>query len=172
MKPQSGDFIIGDSSVLFCFEDGGLIQELFSLPINIAVSDMMFRQELKGEHAYLEELGLKVLTMSGKELLALQEYAGIYDGPSVYDFSALVLAKERDGILATGDGDLRNAAVRITGTLALTDLMLDHGIIDVDRLEAAYEAMRKAGDWLPWKEISKQLSSRRVENKKAKKQRL
>ena len=170
MKPTKGDFIIGDSSVIFCFEHGNLINELFALPITIAVSDIMFAKELEKEHSYLKEIGLKIETLSSEETLYLQKIFSIYDGPSVYDLSALALAKYRNAILATGDRDLRDAAnnenVFLTGTLALTDLMLDFDIIDEKKLANAYNEMRQNGDWLPWKLVKEQLSRRRTSQKK------
>ena len=170
MKPMKGDFIIGDSSVIFCFENGNLIKELFSLPITIVVSDMMFEKELEKEHSYLKSVGLKIEILTDKEMLYLRKIFSVYDGPSVYDLSALALAKHRQALLATGDKDLRDAAIKenvfLTGTLALTDLMLDFDIINEKRLENAYNVMRKKGDWLPWKQTKEQLARRRSLKKK------
>ncbi len=47
--------------------------------------------------------------------------------------------------------------VDVHGTVWLMGEMLTAGTIDIGRARAAYEAMRRAGNHLPWQEIEKQL---------------
>jgi predicted nucleic acid-binding protein len=80
-----------------------------------------------------------------------------YVRPSREDLFALVLAKENDAILLSGDKSLRDAAreegVKVHGTIWLLDQMVEYGIIDKRKRAASLKLMMKSGRRLPCEEV-------------------
>jgi hypothetical protein len=56
--------------------------------------------------------GLRVLELSGSQVLMVLDLAEHYARPSRQDLFALVLSRETKSVLLTGDGSLREAAER------------------------------------------------------------
>lgn len=56
--------LISDANILIDLEVGGLMLELFKLPYQIQVPDMLFADELEAEHGYLLEHGLQLGELS------------------------------------------------------------------------------------------------------------
>ena len=52
--------LIGDATIFIDFEEGGLLSELFALPETIAVSVVLFGNELRPNHERLLERSLGV----------------------------------------------------------------------------------------------------------------
>jgi predicted nucleic acid-binding protein len=80
-----------------------------------------------------------------------------YARPSRVDLFALVLARDFDAVLLTGDSSLRDAAenegVRVHGVLWLLDLMVYHGIISKRDGATSLELMVRCGSRLPCDEV-------------------
>ncbi len=88
--------------------------------------------------------------------------------PSRQDLFALVLSREIEAILLTGDGSLREAAeregVQVHGTIWLLDQMVEHEIIDKQERAASLKLMVESGSRLPWEEIKARLIGEDVAN--------
>jgi len=125
--------------VLIDLERGGLLEALFALPHEFAVPDVLYDHEMRGDWGDgLVRRGLRVEEVSkegvAKALLYRQQRATL----SVPDSFALALAKERQWLLLTGDGQLRDLAggedVECHGVLWLMDLMQEAGTPGVQPL--------------------------------------
>ena len=116
----------------------------------------------------LVDLGLRVLELSGSQVLMVLDLAERYVRPSRQDLFALVLARETKAVLLTGDGSLREAAeregVQVHGTIWLLDLMVDHEVIDRQERAASLKHMIESGSRLPWEEIKARLIGEDVAN--------
>jgi len=155
--------LISDSNILIDFESGGILTKLFQLSHTLAVSDILFEEELRERHSNLPELGLQQLELKPGSMLRIVELASLYRRPSRIDLSALALAEQEKCVLLTGDNHLRKAAeaektVEVHGTLWVCDLLVKDEVLDVAALDAAYSVMKQHGRRLPWSEVSRQLA--------------
>ena len=88
-----------------------MLEQMFQLPYDFCVPDLLFERELKGELGdRLIALGLDVVELSSTELAAamtVHQQSGKLSFPDAF---ALILAKEREWTLLTGDGAMRKLA--------------------------------------------------------------
>lgn len=153
--------LISDANILIDLEVGGLMLELFKLPYQIQVPDMLFADELEADHGYLLEHGLQLGELSPASMAEVETLVIKYKQPSRYDCFALMLAKQEQCPLLTGDQNLRNAAklenVDVKGTLWIIEAMIEHQIISIQTARAAYRNMEQQGRRLPWVLAEKRL---------------
>lgn len=153
--------LISDANILIDLEVGGLMLELFKLPYQIQVPDMLFADELEADHGYLLEHGLQLGELSPASMTEVETLVIKYKQPSRYDCFALMLAKQEQCPLLTGDQNLRNAAklenVDVKGTLWIIEAMIEHQIISIQTARAAYRNMEQQGRRLPWVLAEKRL---------------
>lgn len=135
--------------------------ELFKLPYQIQVPDMLFADELEADHGYLLEHGLQLGELSPASMAEVETLVIRHKQPSRYDCFALMLAKQEQCPLLTGDQNLRNAAklenVDVKGTLWIIEAMIEHQIISIQTARAAYRNMEQQGRCLPWVLAEKRL---------------
>lgn len=120
--------LVSDTSVLIDLERCGFLETIFALPHEFAVPDVLYHRELKGEMGErLIGLGLRVEEISSEGVRQALQYRSAGPALSLADSFALVLAKEREWLLLTGDSQLRELAgcekVECHGVLWLLDLM-------------------------------------------------
>lgn len=153
--------LVSGANILIDFDVAGLTSELFRLPHEIVVPDVLFEQELASRHQHLLDLGLQVRSLPGPQVSEAYRFQLKYREPSVNDVFALTLAKSLGCPLATGDRRLRAAAqaegLQLLGTLTLMEQLYLHSIARVDEIGDAYERMRRGGRRLPWDEVERQL---------------
>lgn len=146
--------VISDANVLIDIQEGELVRPLFRLPHRIATPDVLFYDELETRHPDLPDSGLEPLGMPGALIEEAQRLAAEHRAPSRYDMMALVLARERQCTLLTGDSPLRELArdfgVEVHGTLWLVEEIVREGVISKPEAGEAYERMRQRGSRLPW----------------------
>jgi hypothetical protein len=159
--------LISDANILIDMADGGLLEQMFLLPETFAISDVLFQEELIAHHAHLVERGLILKALTGEgvaEAYRLKALCPGRDAPSQNDLFALMLARQEQCPLLTGDRRLRGAAARyhpevdVRGTLWLVQRLKDEGLITAQEAAAAYGRMKDAGSRLPWKEVERQLA--------------
>jgi len=124
--------LVSDTSVLIDLERGGLLETVFALPHEFAVPDVLYEREMQGEWGEaLVRLGLRVEEVSKEGVANALRYRQQRTSLSVPDSFALALAKERQWLLLTGDGQLRELAggenVECHGVLWLLDMMEEAG---------------------------------------------
>jgi hypothetical protein len=122
--------LVSDTSVVIDLERGGLLDSLFSLSLEFAVPDLLFRRELHGPLGdQLIARGLRVEELTDQELRRATTINRAQARLSVPDAFAYALAEARGWPLLTGDGDLR--------TLAIEGGIETHGVLWVlDELDA------------------------------------
>jgi predicted nucleic acid-binding protein len=153
--------LISDANILIDLEDGGLIIELFKLPFQFYVPDMLFVDELEEQHSYLLDHGLQLGELTPDAMAELEQLTQRYKQPSRYDCMALVLAKRQQCPLLTGGMALRKAAIKeqvdVKGTLWVVGELLNQQIISYPTAKAAYDKMKAKGRRLPWDKVKAQL---------------
>jgi predicted nucleic acid-binding protein len=154
--------LISDANILIDLEDGELIAEMFNLPFDFQVPDMLFSDELEADHGYLLEYGLQLGELTPESMTEVEALVIKYKQPSRYDCFALVLAKQQGCPLLTGDQNLRKAAeqedVEVKGTLWIVEAMIMHQVITVQAARLAYQRMKQKERRLPWAIAENRLS--------------
>ena len=121
--------LVSDTSVLIDLDRGGILHEIFKLPFEVGVPDLLYEGELKSwDGPDLVPLGLRVLQLDGAGVSLAQGYRERERRLSLPDAFALALAKTGSHVLLAGDGSLR--------ALAATENVECHGVFWVlDQLE-------------------------------------
>lgn len=146
--------LISDANILIDLEEGELLNELFQLPYQFSVPDILYFEELEAQHAHLVESGLLLGELNSGSMVYALELTARVSGPSRNDCFALALAKQENCPLLSGDQALRRTAqqeaVVVMGTIWLVEQLIHHQIITVPRARAAYARMRANARRLPW----------------------
>ncbi|UVK48888.1 hypothetical protein BPNPMPFG_007430 (plasmid) [Mesorhizobium sp. AR07] len=131
--------LVSDTSVLIDLERGQLLEEMFRLPFEFAVPDLLYARELAGPLGeQLVALGLRVEVLTPTELaratMARRQNARL----STPDTFAFAIAKSRQWTLLTGDAGLRELAqaerINMHGVLWLFDQLADGNHVALERL--------------------------------------
>lgn len=158
--------LISDANILIDMEAGKLMEKLFQLPMQFAMPDILYWEEIAPGTPELEQLGLKVLEISSDYVAYAAELPNKYgSNPSSNDYLALALAKQEGCPLLTGDQDLKRAAkgedVTVMGTIWLLRTLVENKLLDVDQALAALEQMKSRKRRLPWADAERILNGLR-----------
>jgi hypothetical protein len=133
--------LVSDTSVIIDLERGALLQDVFRLPFEFAVPDLLFHRELKGPLG--EQLigwGLRVEELTPVEVARAISVRRAHSALSVPDTFAFSLATARGWTLLTGDAGLRQLAVserlHVRGVLWLLDQLQAGRHVPNSRLHA------------------------------------
>ena len=156
--------LISDANILIDMEDGDILEQLFLLPIQFAIPDILYREEIEPCRPGLEKMGLNLLEITSEYVSYATTLPNKYgNGPSHNDYLALALAKQEGCPLLTGDKQLKNVAnhedVPTMGTIWLLRSMVEGNIIEVTEALEALKKMIKAGRRLPWIEAERIITS-------------
>lgn len=122
-------------------ERGDLLEDLFRLPFEFAVPDLLFVRELAGDLGdRLTALGLRVEELSPAELIRATTIRRQRVNLSTPDTFAFAIAESRKWTLLTGDGGLCELATSVGlemhGVLWIFDQLADGNHIGFGRLHA------------------------------------
>lgn len=130
--------LVSDANVFIDFEVAELTVQLFRLPHEIIVPDILYEQELASRHPHLQQFGLQVRGLTGDQVSDAYRLQLKYREPSVNDLFALTLEKSLACPLVTGDRRLRAAAeaegLRLLGTLTLMEHLFVHSITALNEI--------------------------------------
>lgn len=138
--------LVSDTSVIIDLERGALLDDMFRLPFEFAVPDLLFHRELVGEIGErLMALGLRVEELAPGELTRATIVRRQHSDLSTPDTFAFALAEARGWPLLTGDGGLRRVAVEhqveIHGVLWICDQFEEGEHITAIKLHAGLTAI-------------------------------
>lgn len=146
--------LISDANIIIDMEEGGLLEQLFQLPYQVVVPDLLYFDELEMHHSNLLDKGLVLRELTSTSMLYAMNLIKRVRGPSRNDCFALALAKQELCPLLTGDRALSKVArtedVEVRGTLWAVEEMIIHQIITVEIARSAYLLMQENGRRLPW----------------------
>lgn len=134
--------LVSDTCVIIDLERAGLLEEMFLLPFEFVVPDLLYARELEGNLGdRLIALGLRVEELTVAELRRATSVNRQHIKLSLPDTFAFALAESRAWTLLTGDGALREVAVAeqiaMHGVLWLFDQMADGNFVAFERLHGA-----------------------------------
>ncbi|MBP1852843.1 hypothetical protein [Rhizobium halophytocola] len=156
--------LVSDTSVLIDLERAALLDEMFLLPFEFAVPDLLYDRELAGELGdRLVGLGLRIEELTSIELRRATVINRQYSRLSAPDTFAFAIAESRKWGLLTGDGVLRELAVterlEMHGVLWLFDQFADGDHVPIEHLHGGLSKL--AGHprcRLPVSEVRKRLA--------------
>lgn len=145
---------VTDANIWIDLDNGGLLGRVFDLGDELYIPDLIFAELETPDTALLEELGLKVVGLTGSQLAEIQGHlAHQYNRASVRDLSALVYARDNGVVLVTGDGPLRAAAreegVEYHGVVWILDRLVAEGVITRSEASHSLRVMVHKGARLP-----------------------
>jgi len=131
--------LVSDTSVLIDLERGRLLEEMFLLPFEFAVPDLLYARELVGPLGdQLVRSGLRVEELTSAEVSRATTVRRQNVGLSIADTFAFAIAESRQWTLLTGDSGLRELAVaerlETHGVLWLFDQLADGNHVELDKL--------------------------------------
>jgi hypothetical protein len=140
------EVLVSDTSVIIDLERGTLLDDLFRLPFEFAVPDLLFRRELAGALGdRLIALGLRVEELTSVELTRATTVRRERKELSTADTFAFAIAEGRGWPLLTGDGGLRRLAaesqVSFHGVLWICDQFELGRHVPMPRLHAGLTAL-------------------------------
>lgn len=142
--------VVSDSSVLMDLAKARLIEATLALPFDFVIPDVIIAQELLDLGAYtsgdLLRLGFRSGALEGADVAAAFGYFRAHRCQlSLNDCFALRLAEVHEGILMTGDADLRKIAaqggIEVHGTLWAVEMMAHHSTCPTQQLSAALDSL-------------------------------
>lgn len=158
--------LISDANILIDMEAGELTDAFFQLPMQFAIPDILYWEEIQPAAPDWEQRGLRVLEVTGEFVAyasALPEKYG--SEPSANDYLALALAKQEGCPLLTGDQALRQAAqseeISVMGSVWLLRAMVENGLLNVDQALVALGLMKEKKRRLPWTDAERVLNGLR-----------
>jgi uncharacterized protein YacL len=160
---QNRQLLISDANILIDMDVGGLLEVMFRLDFAFAVPDILFEEELKSRHPRLPDLGLGILELTAEMIDDATRLIVRYGHrrTSRNDLLTLALARQRRGLVLTGDADLRlvcnEQGIDVHGTIWLVEQMLNGRLVDFETVAGAYRDMREGGSRLPWRDVDQQL---------------
>jgi len=153
---------LNDTNILIDFYELGLLDALLEIDLEMHTTDFVVAELVNEEQLdWLEELinnqKLIVNGFSSEEIAAIFEKENNNFGLSLTDCSAWQWAAKNDGILLTGDAQLRRmatkAGVEVHGSIWLLDELLRQGILTRKQACQAIKKLKGKNRRLPKKEI-------------------
>ena len=146
-------FYVLDTNTIIDLHFGKLLHKIFQLPCTFLITDLLREELLNPPFDSLAEMGLLVGNLTPEEVGEIPVMMGRYPKPSYFDISVLILARDQNTILITGDEALRNAAadnsVDCRGTCWLIDYLANEGLISYTEAIAAYNVILKKPRYPP-----------------------
>lgn len=144
------EYISSDTNVWIDFSIIGRIELPFLLPYTYIMYSEAIENELLSPLGLRDDLlryGLKGVDIAIEEFNLAEEYGKRYLRLSIYDRIALAIAKIRGIYLLTGDGALREAAIRekvkIIGTIGILDQLIDDNLITINEYKFCLQQLQK-----------------------------
>jgi len=150
-----------DANILIDLHVGGLLTELFRLPLALVAPDVIIGELYEPDGEELKRRGLHSRELSGEQVLEVAGLAAQHRDVSSNDLFALVLARAMKATLLSGDRRLRRIArgegMSVHGTLWVLDELVRWEVIDPSQAAAGLQQMLARGSRLPEVECRRRL---------------
>ena len=157
--------LISDANIFIDLDVCGILEQMFELPFEFAVPDILYMEELEEHHGDLPRYGLQIKKLNSQNIEYVSSLQTRYNGPSDNDFFAFVLAKQEDCPLITGDAQLRKVAeaegVELKGTIWIIEQFVQQKLMSPDDALKVFELMKSRGRRLPWDKAKKHIETLR-----------
>jgi predicted nucleic acid-binding protein len=158
---SSPSLCVVDANILIDLHIGGLLREVFALPLRLVAPDVTIAELDEPDGKGLLAYGLGSETLPGEQVLEVIALRARHRQVSANDLFALVLARALKVTLLTGDRHLREVAdeegVEVHGTLWVLDEMVRLGVVTPSHAAEALERMLARGSRLPEVECQRRI---------------
>ena len=125
--------IVTDTNIITDLSNANILDKFVSLD-NVYISDLVKTDEVNFKTGDLKIINkIKILEMTEEQLIEVSALASKESKLSIYDVINYILARDNDGILATGDDRLRKYSlengVKVIRTLKIIRLLKEKNII-------------------------------------------
>ena len=125
--------IVTDTNIITDLSNANILDKFVSLD-NVYISDLVKTDEVNFKTGDLKIINkFKILEMTEEQLIEVSALASKENKLSIYDLINYILARDNDGILATGDDRLRKYSlengVKVIRTLKIIRLLKEKNII-------------------------------------------
>lgn len=125
--------IITDTNIITDLDTAFVLEDFVNLD-NVYISDLVKRDEINYKTGNIDVINnFKVICSSEKEIIGAIELSKAERKLSIYDLNNYILARDNNGILATGDNKLKLFAeknnVEVIRTLKVISYLKENGII-------------------------------------------
>lgn len=152
-----------DASVIIDIENSSLTAAMFGLPYEFIIPDVVFSEELEEKHNHLKNLGLTIKSMPAELMHEASILYQKHSGLSFNDALVLILAKNENCYLLTGDRLLRKIAnqlhIGVRGTIWLVEQIIRNDQLTIEQAQLAFQKMKTSGSRLPWGEVENILTT-------------
>ncbi len=129
--------IITDTNIITDLNSANILEEFVNLD-NVYISDMVKNDEINAKTGNIELINkFKVITSSSTQLIEVSNLSIAEKKLSPYDLLNYVIARDNNGILATGDNRLKRYAeskkIEVIRTLKIIKLMQERGVITCEK---------------------------------------
>ena len=130
----SPKILVVDTSIWIDLSNAGLVDSFFMLPYTIIVTDFVHSKEyIRFGWRVLEQKGLRFQGLDPQEVAGLYALSQKRRKISLVDLAMFIVARKVQGILLTGDNDLRQLALQeleVHGFLWVMDEMVSLTILE------------------------------------------
>ncbi|MCL1475744.1 hypothetical protein [Argonema antarcticum] len=104
--------LVADASLLFCLEQGHLLEAAFNSKLQLAVPDLLYEYELKNFNgSHLVKMGLCIQNLDDRTLTLAVNYRRSYSKLCLVESFALALAKMSSFAMLSGNPSLHQLAI-------------------------------------------------------------
>lgn len=166
--------VVSDTNIFIDLYKVGLLDEFFSLTINVHTTDLIVHElkvkEQKDKILGYDKLFIKKFDMREMvELVNFQRKMQDMTNVSIQDCSVWVYAQNNDYTLLTGDNKLRKIAIKegatVRGILYIFDKMVEEKLLTPQKACEKIQLLRLLNGRLPSREIDKRLDVWNVKEK-------
>lgn len=156
--------LIHDANVLIDLISIDLLDFALELPFNMATTDLVYREiedpkQARALASCIKKGKIAVIASTILEMSAITDYMAALPSLSLADSSVLYHAAEKKGIVITGDGQLRKAAmarhITVHGTPWILSQLVAAKSIDPSRAIEKMDSLLEINPRLPHKECRK-----------------
>jgi len=125
--------LVTDTNIWIDLENGSLLDTIVDLPYQFIMTDFAANELLPNQWTTVMSLGVQAYPLSSEQISDIYDLNQHHKTVSTTDISSLVLARDLQAILLSGDNPLRKLAeefvIEVHGVLWVLDKIVQHQLI-------------------------------------------
>ena len=150
---------VADANILFDLRNGRILMDIGALPYQFLVPDAVWAELDTPLRSMVQRLGFEIGTLEAKAVSEIYALRPGHPQLSVADLFALLVARDRQAVLLTGDIRLKKLAeirgLVVHGTLWVLDELFERQALNAQGALIALERILALGGRLPSSECQK-----------------
>ena len=153
---------INDANILIDIVQLDLVVAFLALNFEMHTTDFVFAELETSQQQALKSEKLIIINPTETDLFAISDLTSENNGLSFEDCSVWYFAKKMNGVLITGDGNLRKkakaAGIDVKGIIFIIEEIKSQNILITETCIAKMQALHRLNDRLPQNEITKRIA--------------